>query len=337
MRVSRFGIAVAVAAVVSFVGVACGEQLDMPQVSADAKWVAHIDVDALMASSIVKKAWDTALETNQDAAKRLEQVREMVGMDLKKDLHGITIYGTQIGKPSGVVIVNAKVDQKVLLAQAEKAPGYKVTQSGAYSVHTWNMPGRGGQQPRTVAGVFYKPDVMVLATSEDDLKAALDVLSGKTPGLRLKSPLAGKVPAGTAILLRAAGVNEAELPAQAGVIKQIESLQLSIGENKSELFIRADAVMTTTDAVAQVKTIIEGGQTLASMQIRDNEQLKKLLNALKVTSEDKTLSLAWSVASDEVWETAQKQVKAMAERRARRGGAGQPDPQPEKKSDGANK
>ena len=55
-----FGLAAAV--VLAFAGLAQAGPLDVKQVSADAKWAAHLDVDALMASNLVKKAREQILK-----------------------------------------------------------------------------------------------------------------------------------------------------------------------------------------------------------------------------------------------------------------------------------
>ena len=66
----------------------------------------------------------------------LDKLREKIGLDVCKDLHGVTAYGMEPGKHTGVLIVHAKVDQKLLLQKAEKAPDHKVTKFESYPTCT---------------------------------------------------------------------------------------------------------------------------------------------------------------------------------------------------------
>ena len=152
------------------------------------------------------------LDAHKDMEKHLDKIKDTVGLDVRKDLHGVTFYGKEIGKHTGVAIVQAKFDQKLLLDKAEKAPDHKVVKVGSYDVHTWTHKGHG--ETRTVAGAFYKDDRLVLASSLDEIKAAINVLDGKASGSPA-APLSDPVPAGATVIVRATGLAGANLPASA--------------------------------------------------------------------------------------------------------------------------
>jgi len=90
------------AVVLGFGGLAQAGSLDLKQVSADAKWAAHLDVDALTASSMFPKVRDQILKEHPEAESKLALVRNLWRFDPYTDLHGITIYGTQLKKSTGV-------------------------------------------------------------------------------------------------------------------------------------------------------------------------------------------------------------------------------------------
>ena len=58
--------------------------------------------------------------TSQDAQAHLDKLREKIGFDICKDLHGLTAYGKEPGKHTGVLIVHANVNEKFLLEKAAK-------------------------------------------------------------------------------------------------------------------------------------------------------------------------------------------------------------------------
>jgi len=51
------GVGLALAAGLGWTASARAEPLDPAQVSAEAKWLAHLDVDAMRASTVVQRAW----------------------------------------------------------------------------------------------------------------------------------------------------------------------------------------------------------------------------------------------------------------------------------------
>ncbi|MGA2618578.1 MAG: hypothetical protein ABSF26_13275 [Thermoguttaceae bacterium] len=323
--------AVVLALVLGLVATVQAAPLELQTVAADAKWVVHVDIDAVHASMVFQKARDKCLTEHKEIAQHLAKLPELIGMDPRKDLHGVTAYGPQIGKHTGVLIVHAKVNQKLLLEKAEKAPDHKLLKQGGYEIHTWSHKGPKGSH--TVAGAFFKPEVLVFSDCPVQLQAALDVLAGKQPGAGSSSPLAGKIPPGTSVLLRVAGIAAADLPGKVPpLVKQIDSARFVVGENEGKSFFRAKANMTNTEVTGQVKAIIDGGVALAKLHCNKDELAKKLIDALHVTADGKTLTILWSAPAGDVWEMVQKHAKIMAEKWAKQhhkpGG-----PQGEKKGD----
>ena len=106
------------AALALFAAVGQAAPLDSKNVAADAKWVVHVDVDAVRDSHVVKKAFETCPLLKNDSGKHFDMIRDKIGVDLRKDLHGITLYGRDTDKTHGVAIVFATVNQKLLLDKA---------------------------------------------------------------------------------------------------------------------------------------------------------------------------------------------------------------------------
>src|SRR4030042_680871 len=103
-----------VALVLGFGSVGPAEPLDRRQVSADAKWFAHIDVDAAKAAKVAQRIYDDWL-SNEEAKRALQAVRAAIGINLLEDLQSVTFFGTRFVPESSVVIVRAKVDRELLL------------------------------------------------------------------------------------------------------------------------------------------------------------------------------------------------------------------------------
>ena len=243
------------------------EPVNLKQVPADAKWLAHIDVDAVRASTVYQKIEAKCMEMHKEIAGQLDMARGIIGMDPRKDLHGITMYGKELGKPTGVLIVHAKVDPAPLLRMSVLAPDHKVTKYGAYELHSWVVKCHGHAFPG--AGAFHKSEGIVIASCVEELKAALDLLDGKGASVSSSSLLAGRVPAGATVMARIAGIADAKLPCKCPLAEQTAAFRFSTGEHNGQSFFRALATMTNPEVVGQLRAVAEGGRALAQLSCRD--------------------------------------------------------------------
>jgi hypothetical protein len=209
------------------------------------------------------------------------------------------------------------VNQKLLLGLAALAPDHKATSYGSYQLHSWTHKDcRKG--PRTVVGTFYKPDVMVFAGCEEIVKAALDVLDGKSAGIAgTTSPLAGRTLPGSIFVARASAIDP---KTRCPILKSAESLRVALGESKGESFYRGRVVMKSTESAEQVKAVVEGFRALVSLQHGSDPLAMKLIGGLKVTSEGAKVSIRWNASANDVWAAVEKAAKKWAELKARRHG-----------------
>ena len=291
--------------------------LNLKQVSDDAKWVGHVDFDALRDSVVVKKAMEKHLAKHKNAETHLKMVQGLIGMDPRKDLHGATFYGNEIGKHEGVMILHANLDQKKLQGWAEKIPGREATEHGSYKISSWTK--KRGDHSHTVASAWFGDEHLVLASSVDALKSALDVLDGKGGSVGSDSALAGDVPTGTTVLMRVAGIAKAELPCKNPLAKQTESIRFVVGENEGKSFLRARATMTNSEVVGQVNEILEGGQALAKLCSSDNELKLRMVKGLQIKPDGNNLTLVWNGSAEDVWQHVEAESKKWEEMRAKMG------------------
>jgi hypothetical protein len=294
----------AVAAVLVFAGLAQASPLDVKQISADAKWAAHLDVDALMASKSMQKVREQILKEHPQAEAGLAVIRNMWRFDPTTDLHGITIYGTQLKKDTGVAVIRAKVDQKFLLDLVKALPGYTTSQHGKYELYSWIKDGQ-----RHENAVFFQPDVIVFGRSLDELKAALDVLDGTKPNIAAKAEgLMAAIPPGTILVAGAHDLSEAHLHVESPLSKQADSLLLVAGEHQGNVFFRGSLTVKDAEVAKQIKTVADGALALATLAKMDDPEALKLIDAVKVTLADKVISVEAQSPVDEVWAQLQKEA-----------------------------
>ncbi len=311
MRV--WGIAAVVA--LGIATTAAAGPLDLKQVCASAKWVVHVDVDAMRESTLVQRIYDKVIQEAPEAEQHLRNVTDLVehlGIDLTRDLHGITAYGSVVGKPEGVFLVDANFDEKSLLEKADQAPDHQVTTHGAYQVHSWT-DAKGKRHEHPMAGTVYK-NLLIFAPAAAQVNAALDVLDGKSPALAGKSsPLTAKVPAGTLVLIRAIGLSDAKLPWKSPLVTQSESFGVAIGEQGGKVCFEGMLTAKSKETAEQAKAVVEGARSMAELQHGQDAEAAKLIKAVKVSVADTALSVEFSASADDVWSRLEKGIQKAVE------------------------
>jgi hypothetical protein len=301
-----FGFALAILLGLTALGRA--EPLDLKHVAADATWLAHLDADALRASTLFQKAQQHFFEKHPDAQWHLSIIRDVWKFDPLTNLHSITLYGRQIKRQTGVAVVHAKVDQPLLLERAKQAPNHETATYGKYDLHSWTHA-KGSRHERTMTGVFYKPDILIFGPSADEVKAALDVLDGTKPNLSgHATELGAPAPANSVFFAKAFGLAGADLPLEFPVIKQLDSLNVAVGEYQGQLFVQGKLTTKEAATAQQVKAVIEGGLALSALSHHEDAEAIKLLGAVKVAQADKTVSVEWLATVDAAWAQAQKEL-----------------------------
>lgn len=312
--------AVVLATVCGLVTDASAKPLDLKHVSADARWLGHLDIDAMRESIVVQK-----MMQQQKHKARMAFVAKMLGINPEKDLHGITFYGNEIGKHTGVMLLHAKADRDRMMSMAKMLSNREVTKYRQHEIHHWMRKSRHGSRNRTVAAAFYGDQWIVFASSVDLLKQAVDVLDGEAPSLRNDSPLAGNIPAGTTMLMRIEGLSDGKLPDKCKLARQTKSFRFVTGEHDGESFYRSRAKMTNEEVSRQVKELVEGVRALGQIHVGENEIGKKLVNDLRVKTEGTTVTVLWKGSANDVWtmiETHKKIFKEKMEKYGKRYGRG---------------
>jgi len=300
----------ALVAVLGLASLVRAEPVNLQQISADAKWAVHLDIDALRATSVAKKAADKVVEKHPEIQGHLAMVQSVVRFNPCTDLHSVTIYGRQIRPNAGVAIVRANVDKALLLDKAKLAPEYRMSSYGKYELHSW-VHAKGSKHERTMTGAFYKDDVLLFALSADEVMAAIDVLDGKKPnfagketGLLTNSTL----PSGAILVAGAIGLDGVDLPCKSPLVKQLNSLVLVAGEDQDNLFVQGHLVVKDAEVAKQLKSVADGAIAMALLAKSDDADAVKLINAVKVTVADKAVVVEGRASIDAVWAHVQKAV-----------------------------
>jgi hypothetical protein len=297
--------AFAVVVVLGMTALASAEPLDMKKLSASTKWAAHVDVETMVQSTLAKKVVDELENEFPEAKDHVSMILSLCQFDPVHDLHGITIYGTQLKPKTGVAIVHAKVNQEMLLDKAARAPEHQVTKYGKYDLHSW-IHAKGSKHERTMIGVFFKPDVLVFGASSDEVKAALDVLDGTKPNFTTKeSGLSLMIPSGSFIVAGVTGLSEADLHCKSPVAKKTDAAVMAIGEDQGNVFVVGQLIAKDPEISREMKTVLDGAVALAKIAKSDDADVMKLIDAVKISSSERAVNVECRASVDDVYKGAQ--------------------------------
>ncbi len=266
--------------------------LDEQIVAAEAQWLVHVDLDSLREapqSRGLVAIWMQA----EPARSHLAAVREALGLDPVGDLRSMTLYGKELVPDRGVLIVRAAWDKPRLAAFLARQPDYAEKKQDGRSVFTWTER-RGGQR-QTVFAAFHGEEYALISSDAADLTAALEVLDGRAGGLAGSgSALAGSAPEGTILLVRAGGLSEAKLALKSPILLLSETLSLTAGETADGAFAEVRLTAASADHVPHFRDVAAGLVALARLMRAGDDDVLKLLDAVTISTDDRTISARWT-------------------------------------------
>ena len=287
-------------------GVSAGP-LNQQQVAADAKWLVHLDFDAVRDTKLADRIQEVWLQ--DDTVKQgLNLIRVLIGADLTQDLHGVTFHGDRFVEGDGVAIVHLDLDEDRIVSQLSLRSKHQSEVYGDNQLHTWTSPPR-AKEFRRISGCFYRPSLVVFGQELDDVKAALDVLDGKLPSLAgSDSPLAADLPDGTMFAAGATGLDSADVPVLSPIVRQSGLLWLIAGEHEGEAFAQAGLVTNSSEVASLIRQIVEGFIALAILQHGSDEDVKGMLQAIELATDAGTVTVELRGDGDNVMKLIEREL-----------------------------
>lgn len=290
--------------------------LDPAHVPADAKWVIHVDFNALGDTRLADQVREKRRHLLFVARTWLQN---RYGIDPREDLHSLTAFSNSYEAHSGTLILKAKFDQQKIQARLEQRPKVQKMSVGEYTVYTVpvqqvqrydreqankasaNERERAAQQhARSVSIVLMDGETMVVTSSKDRVQGAIDLVKGTATAVAKKDmPLLSKHEEGT-ILYGAAdklgGIKEHDgfFP----ILSQHEQIFWLVGVKEGQVFKELTLVAQNEDVAKDMKSFLEGMNALGRVWAADSDALKQLVENKEITSEGKTVVARGQASSD---------------------------------------
>ncbi|RKX35070.1 MAG: hypothetical protein DRP71_04870 [Verrucomicrobia bacterium] len=264
-------------------------------VSAEAKWLLHLNLDAFRETSIGSHVFDSVIKPRADETPMGFRIKTE---DIYEGIHAITAYGNtyQVDTDAiGVLLVRTEPNLKSIfeaaLIQQEaaggEAPDIRTIRTDPYTVYTLG---------NELFAAILPQDFVVISKSLDQLVIAVDVIEDRAPGLdESDSDFSGMARADGSFffLATAEGFNQSNaIPPQARVLKMAEAARLVLGERSDDLFLNLALMAQNEKMRDQLAKIIQGLLALVSLTQIDNQDLAELALNTEVESRGREVSVA---------------------------------------------
>jgi hypothetical protein len=271
------------------------DPLNKQHVSADAKWLIHLDCDNLRQTQVGGYLLNHFVEPH--AAELANGLKLNVSLsNILQHISSLTAYGTEFNKgpeATGVLLINTDEDtQKVLVGvlaaqilAATNGP-VKEVQSEGRTVYSFNNQ------------VFISPQKggpIAVSRSLGQLETAGDLFSGKGPNLASSKAFA-EYPniSNSFFFVGVANVVDLPkgLPVQAKVLQMADGGRVALGEKDDRVFLDLSLRAKTADVTRQIQQVFEGIVALVSLGQPDNPELMDLAKSTKVSSIDQLVTIS---------------------------------------------
>lgn len=258
--------------------------LDPALIPHDRQWVAHLDVQKLLAGRIGAYLKEKAREP--EAELKLRQLTFITGVDIARDVASLTIAGIDDDPAKVMVWIKGSFDadrlgQLVTLADQHRSETYQ-----SHTIHTW-VNKDDGNKPQ--AGCLVSGDLVLFAERPTAIRTALDVLDGRSRPIGEGDALRKALPALDSPFLVAAaagGDGWKGKGARSQFVQQLASLGLSASEAGDRLVLNATAIATDAATATKLRDMAQGLIAIASFseEVQAQPLLSQALQSVQINA-----------------------------------------------------
>lgn len=282
-------------------------------VGADARWVAHIDVDRARGAEGLRRLLRGHLDLEDRDLERLQRRLgvEIAGLDAD-DFSFLCAYGSGDGHSETAIIgaTPGAMDWFVswMSRTGEAQEDQEVQQ---WAVRSWRRHGRLTAMTTLELPVAAGGDgggggggAMIVADSVEEVVAAAQVITGEAPSLAdaEETGLRARPAPGSIVFLAADGIDEFQgLRPRAVALREAKRLVLDFGEGDERMFLEATITAAGPEQARGTRDVLGGLRAWGRMAIAQSDrasQCAKLLDALELRVDGADVVITWSAAAD---------------------------------------
>ena len=280
-------------------------------IAADAKWFGHVNFEALRSLELVQRLKDKC-PIHQQCQAKMEELAKKLGMNPMEDMLGATLYSTQYGGSIGVCLIQVKKldQQKMLDLLKEKHPDHKTTKYGSRTLYMWTAEQHG--KKLNLTGTFAADKLIVIGADADQVKAALDVVDGKKPGLAKDAPLLKGIAKNALFASRGIDVPEAyRKTTHCPVLQNCKAATVAWTEKDGQITGKYEFTTDSEETAKNFKTIVDGLKAMGELRYSNIPAIKKVMDGLKCNAKGDSVRATFTASTADV----ESAVKAVMEQK----------------------
>jgi hypothetical protein len=257
-------------------------------VAADATWVVHIDIEAVMASSLGTFLADPPASLRA----KFDEVKSEIGLDPLKDVRSITVYGASEKPEEGMVIIASSPAVDGVLERLKTAGHYERVEDHGVVFHTWNEGGH--TRYATVREGSASTRILFLADTRAQMEAGLSVVDGTSPHRAAGEPAPAP---GSMVFAHGKSLPE-KLREQCAtnLIKLVEGLRVDVGESAGQLYANVTLVANSEENVAALKQSVQSVLAVVRLGSQGNPDLARICKSINLTSQGRDVGVGLTCA-----------------------------------------
>jgi hypothetical protein len=277
--------------------IATAGPLNKDWVAADAQWIIHVDVAALLDSTVGRFILEhgEALDLDLDD---LDEFKQETGLDPRTDLKSVTVYGTgaEPGEDGVIVAVtNDRVDQAIeMLLDNDEVPIREREMDGKT---IYVIGGGGDRHYLAIEPRRGNRRILVLSDDRHILAKALKVIDNEAPSLSMgRSKIPGNDPQDGSLVFVAVGDIEAfgDSGPASRIIRMSDGFTADIGEIDGVLIVRATVSADSPEIAQDITEVIQGMVALGRIVAAQQPELRpiaQLADSLKVRTDGSRIAI----------------------------------------------
>ena len=194
----------------------------------------------------------------------------------------------------------------------EKHPDHKTSEYGSRLLYTWTVGHHGKKMDLT--GTFASDRLIVIGADAEQVKAALDVLDGKKPGLAKDAPLIKGIPETALFASRGIDVPEDyRKTTLCPVLHNCKAASAVWTEKDGQITGKYEFTTVSEETAKSFKAIVEGFKAMGELRYSDIPAVKKVMDGLKVEAQGALFTATFTTSTGDV----EAAVKAVMDKRKR--------------------
>jgi len=299
-----------IALLLSMASIADAGPINPSYISADAKWIFHLNIEQAQQWGLVEK-WRAEMEQKDKYKQHWNKWVAKLGMDPTKHLLGVTLYDNTYARHNGIVLLAIQnVDREVLATQfKQNHPDATSTTYRKWQLSTWEEQ-RGPYGSHEVTGCLVNDGLIIMGNDPQRVREALDVIDGHRESLGEGRKVLQGFDTEAMLACRAVDVDEQyQKTTRCPVLQRCHAATMSFVVKDDVMQLQYNLLAESAEVASRMKGAVTGCIAIMNLQLGDDDEAETLVDAIEIETEGKRLLVNWQAPSDTFSKVLQNQKK----------------------------